>query len=975
MRRQSSTPWFFLLAAFVLFSEAGCGKSEGGTYVKLRFKGTVDTSKPIHSIAVNLRFDSGAVASTSFEKANGTDIVLETTAVLEIGTGQGPLTVSATALAADQTPLGYGVGVGTVERDTTKEITVTFSQVVADGGVDGPLGIDGPAPIDVTLDTTARDTTADSPTDAPAAPDTPIVLDGSVDSGADLSGIGGEVKVDAPGTGGIGGVDAGGVGGTGGVGGAGGAGGTSRAGGSTGSGGTATDGGPTGYLLVANPPSYTFGVILPGNTSPPQTFTILNKGNDPAPPLGVTIDDKKSFPLVQDSCTAVSLKPGGSCTVAIAFSPGAMGPMQTNATIAPAGGPGVVIQLSGSGAGGPATLTLTPPSVTLPLTDVNTTASANFTLTNGGDSEAGTITIQVPGAPVFQLTANGCGSGSLGGRSQCLFTVTFAPNTFGPASTTVTVRSSLQLQASATISGTGRDYMTLRIDFNGDGKGKVTGGPQDCPSGPMCTFNIARTDPSAIPQYVLTAQPEPFTTFESWDGDCASAGNGPCTVVMDNPHTAIARFTRQMARLSLSVLSISGHTGKLVSGDGNVSCSSDCPNLLVPATDKFVLNAVPDGTTMTFAGWTSGACHGANPSCTFPLTSTQSVVGTFGPQSYMFVTSTTVAPGDLSGLDGADKRCNTLAETAGLTGTYAAWLSTGSPLVPAGGRVGGGGWLRTDGRPFAHDVRSLTDPSSYAVLYPPRINERGEDLGNGHIPVATGTGPDGNPLGKEWCANYTDPKAGSLYLGDAAAGSVQWTNKALDTAACGNPQHIYCFRTDLRAGTLDPPTFPDGRTLPGRRIFASATAYKVGGTIAPNDVCGKDADAGGIGDPSTFVAFLAYPSARAIDLIDGKSLLPWRRMDGVFIVEQPGDLAAGKLIAPIDALANGKSYLTGNAWSGARDPVTAGADGSTCGGWKGGSTSLPAPAGDSATTAKMEWFNSGNVACTSTDTRLICIEP
>src|SRR5262249_6287034 len=42
----------------------------------------------------------------------------------------------------------------------------------------------------------------------------------------------------------------------------------------------------------------------------------------------------------------------------------------------------------------------------------------------------------------------------------------------------------------------------------------------------------------------------------------------------------------------------------------------------------------------------------------------------------VFVTSVTMAPQALGGLDGADRLCNDRAAAGGLPGTYVAWLST-----------------------------------------------------------------------------------------------------------------------------------------------------------------------------------------------------------------------------------------------------------------------------------------------------------
>jgi hypothetical protein len=959
MRRKSSTHSFFLLAALGLVWSANCSKSSDGTFVRLNFTGTVDGSQPIRRIVVNLGFASGTTSSTTFQKPKG-DITLNTSAVLDIQHGEGLLTVSASAIAPDGvTVLGTGSGSGTVVRGKTVAIDVPFTHMVTDGGVDTQPGVDGPAPgVDMTIDIPPRETLREGPIDVPSVTETPTFLD---TAGPDDAGT------DAPITG-TGGTGGGGMGGNPGAGGADSLGGMVGSGGSTGTGGTVPDAGPGNYLLTANPPSADFGVILPGNTSPPKTFTIINKGDASAPSLTLTSSDKKTFPVSQDNCAGRTLPPGASCTVIFTFTPGAPGPAQADVGVSPVGAPGAKLQLTGTGAGGPATLSLSPPGVQLPPVDVNTTAPINFVLTNGGDTEAGSIAIRVPADPPgFQLTANGCGSGPLGPRSQCAFTVTFAPPKLGPVATTVSVESSLGLSAKATVSGTGRDTVTLTIGFSGTGKGTVTGGPQPCPSGATCTLLVTRTDPANLPQFTLAAVPNAYNTFSGWSGDCTGT---TCTVVMDNNHSVNASFTQQMATLNLTVLSLAGHTGTVSSPDGSVKCSTSngsCLGLSVPATGAFVLNAAPNAPS-TFAAWTGGVCRGVAPQCPFAMTGTVNIVATFGPQAYMFVTSTTRAPQDLGGIEGADKLCTMLAEKAGLPlGTYMAWLS--SSKVAAQERVGRGGWIRTDGRPFAHDLNSLVDPGYYAVLYPPRVDENGrdlaKDLGYVHFPVATGSGPDGKPAGSAGqCGDYSTE--GPLVMGDAASGSAKWSSNGEDAQGCTSPRRYYCFRTDVTA----PGLVPAKQT--GRRVFTTSVPYLLKGGVKPNEFCMQDAKAASL--PGTFVAFIAYNGASAMSGIDLKGL-PWQRLDGVFIVEQPSDLGQMRLLAPIDALPNGANYTTASVWTGAAEPRAGGTD--TCGDWATpGSIRIYGIVGDSSTTAAPDWFDlPPAAACPSEVVRLTCLDP
>src|SRR5947209_20378565 len=80
-----------------------------------------------------------------------------------------------------------------------------------------------------------------------------------------------------------------------------------------------------------------------------------------------------------------------------------------------------------------------------------------------------------------------------------------------------------------------------------------------------------------------------------------------------------------------------------------------------------------------------------------------------------FVTSAGLGKGgDLGGLEGADKQCQSLAEAAGSTGkTWHAYLSTqGANSVNARDRIGKGPWVNAKGVQIASDVANLHSGSN-----------------------------------------------------------------------------------------------------------------------------------------------------------------------------------------------------------------------------------------------------------------------
>jgi hypothetical protein len=159
----------------------------------------------------------------------------------------------------------------------------------------------------------------------------------------------------------------------------------------------------------------------------------------------------------------------------------------------------------------------------------------------------------------------------------------------------------------------------------------------------------------------------------------------------------------------------------------------------------------------------------------------------------------------------------------------------------------------------------------------------------------------------------------------------------------------------------------------GRRVFTTSVPFVLKDGLTPNTVCLDDAKAANLPNPDKFVAFVAYPNASAMSNVslDGP---PWKRMDGVFIVNQPSDLGNSRPLAPIDVAANG-TYTTAAVWSGAAEPRAQGTDATTCGNWTPSTLRTYGLAGDSQTSAAPDWFNAANPACISTTTHLMCIEP
>jgi hypothetical protein len=336
----------------------------------------------------------------------------------------------------------------------------------------------------------------------------------------------------------------------------------------------------------------------------------------------------------------------------------------------------------------------------------------------------------------------------------------------------------------------------------------------------------------------------------------------------------------------------------------------------------------------------------------------------------MFVTSSTVIPGRLGGIAGADAECTARATAAGLPGTYKAWINDNG--VNANSRVGAGGWVRTDGRPFTSSLAALT-MTNQVVYYPPRVDENGNDLGPIRTPVVTGGDNTGKNFGLQCAASgmasWTTVNGGA-YTGWAAAGSQYWAFNQLDSQGCMNQEHLYCFRTDLAPTVPTPITFPAANV---RRIFISDLSVNPGGGVTAADAeCQADAKSAGWANYASVIALIATSANPALKRVNMAGTT-WMRPDQVLVVATPGDLATGNLISPIDVAADGMTYKNPPVWTGGVDPATAGD--ATCQDWKSAASTDKGRYGYPNSAQAPDWFSSGTVGCDQLNQNVICIEP
>ena len=186
-----------------------------------------------------------------------------------------------------------------------------------------------------------------------------------------------------------------------------------------------------------------------------------------------------------------------------------------------------------------------------------------------------------------------------------------------------------------------------------------------------------------------------------------------------------------------------------------------------------------------------------------------------------FITSMPMNGGNLGGLEGADKHCQTLAMAAGAGNRqWRAYLSTqGQGAVNARDRIGSGPWANAKGQVVAKDLAHLHgDTVELAQLgnnvsRMTAMTEKGEVVnGQGAQPnqhdILTGSTTGGRAFTDgmdHTCSNYTsnaDGK-GSVQVGHhdrGGGGNTSW-NSAHGSRGCSQPNlvstggngYIYCF--------------------------------------------------------------------------------------------------------------------------------------------------------------------------------------
>jgi hypothetical protein len=128
------------------------------------------------------------------------------------------------------------------------------------------------------------------------------------------------------------------------------------------------------------------------------------------------------------------------------------------------------------------------------------------------------------------------------------------------------------------------------------------------------------------------------------------------------------------------------------------------------------------------------------------------------PMSFFVSSAGSGNGGNLGGIEGADKLCQTLAAKAGVGNrTWRAYLSTSSPDVHARDRVGAGPWYNAKGMLIASNVAELHSEKAN-ISNDTALDEQGRPINAQGAPnrhdILTGSTPEGRAT-TTTCQNWT----------------------------------------------------------------------------------------------------------------------------------------------------------------------------------------------------------------------------
>jgi hypothetical protein len=340
------------------------------------------------------------------------------------------------------------------------------------------------------------------------------------------------------------------------------------------------------------------------------TIRVTNAGSSATGPIALAISGAAANDFGLDNerttCAGIALAAGGSCEVAIVFTPRAVG--ERRATLAVASEPGGVAQVALVGQALLPSLVLQPASLSLGRVEAGHLAQGTIEIRNAGAIAAPLDSIAVTGAAGFARGISTCGA-VLGPGESCDVTIRLVPQALGPLAGSLAVVSG-GVGYTAPLAAVGARRVSVAIA--GSGAGTVTSAPAgiDCGAATACE---ALFDTDAI---TLTAAPGASSVLVGWSvGACGQGAT--CSVPAQLEPLAITVSFAQGGTAALDLVIAGDASGEvqiegLFSGVPPVTCFASCTVPLQPGTTYELTAATPSG-----FGGIAGACTSADGPCTF----------------------------------------------------------------------------------------------------------------------------------------------------------------------------------------------------------------------------------------------------------------------------------------------------------------------------------------------------------------------
>jgi hypothetical protein len=183
-----------------------------------------------------------------------------------------------------------------------------------------------------------------------------------------------------------------------------------------------------------NPPTTDLGIVAAGTTAL-AIITVSSEGNLPLVITGDSLASTSTFFSIRsDGCAGVTLAPGSTCSIVVAFSPLDPGRFSATLTVADNNEGPNPQSATITGAGSTGRASFSPANVDFGRVKVGRNSAAQtLTVTNVGNAplQIGTVAITGPNATDFSIVSNNCASSTLATGATCTVTLRSRPSGIG----------------------------------------------------------------------------------------------------------------------------------------------------------------------------------------------------------------------------------------------------------------------------------------------------------------------------------------------------------------------------------------------------------------------------------------------------------------------------------------------------------------------------------------------------------------